>query len=142
MKTKKDDKQVVSKKTNDNKKKFPVKNLPSIFRKKLDEKKFDKKIISKIYIPQDKDYISSLYKKTTENDKVFYAIPADSQFTKTDLSRLKVLAGVKNFLHRNTARRAIKNSGIYRTIPQTNEPITIELLNLVNATNGMPKSFM
>ena len=92
MKTKKDDKQVVSKKTNDNKKKFPVKNLPSIFRKKLDEKKFDKKILSKIYIPQDKDYISSLYKKTTENDKVFYAIPADSQFTKTDLSRLKVLA--------------------------------------------------
>ncbi len=86
------EKKAVSKKANKNEKKFPVKKLPALFRKKLDEKKFDKKILSKIYIPQDKDYISSLYKKTTENEKVFYAIPADSQFTKTDLSRLKVLA--------------------------------------------------
>ncbi len=82
----------VSKKANKNEKKFPVKKLPALFRKKMEEKKFNKKILSKIYIPQDKDYISSLYKKNTENEKVFYAIPADMEFTKTELQRLKVLA--------------------------------------------------
>ena len=54
---------VAKSKTNAKKeqKKFPTKELPRLFKKKYTEKKLNKKIYSKIYVPEDKKYIQSLF---------------------------------------------------------------------------------
>lgn len=78
-------------KTKKNKK---TKNLPGIFKKKYSSKGFDKKILKKIYIPEDKKYIKSLFEETEANKKgkKFLAISPDKTFTKQEVQRLKLLA--------------------------------------------------
>ena len=74
-------------------KNLPVKNLPRLFRKKYTEKKFKKKILKKLYIDKDKTYVQSLFADvpgTGKQQRV--AVPADTLFTKSEVSRLKTLA--------------------------------------------------
>ena len=74
-------------------KNLPVKKLPRLFRKKYTEKKFKKKILKKLYIDKDKTYVQSLFAVvpgTGKQQRV--AVPADTLFTKSEVSRLKTLA--------------------------------------------------
>ena len=80
-------------KTKKEQKKFPAKKLPSLFKKTYTEKKFEKKILSKIYIPADKAEVKALFKKGADSRKPeCYAVPSDLTFTKKDLVRFKTLA--------------------------------------------------
>lgn len=74
-------------------KKIPLKKLPSLYRKSYSKKKLVKKILSKIYIPQDKEKVSSLYELTTnQKGKEIYAIPLDKTFTPDEIKFYKNLA--------------------------------------------------
>ncbi len=72
-------------------KKFPVKKLPRILKKKYTEKKLGRKLLKKIYIPADKKLILNLFseKETTPKGKEFLIVPADKTFTKAELNHLK-----------------------------------------------------
>lgn len=74
--------------------KTKTKKIPGLFKKRYSEKKLDKKILKKIYIPDDKKYIKSLFVKTAPNDKgkVYFEIPKETTFTKAEAARLKKLA--------------------------------------------------
>jgi len=74
-----------------------MKKLPSIFRKKYTEKNLEKKIYKKLFVPDDKKYIKSLFAKVEQTDKnksAVYAIPAEktAALTKKDFKRLKSIA--------------------------------------------------
>lgn len=74
-------------------KKFEAKKLPSLFKKSYSQKKLDKKILSKLYVPEDKKYVSELFAETKDKkERQIFCIPASSQFTKPELLRLKTLA--------------------------------------------------
>ena len=74
-------------------KKVSAKKLPSLLKKSYTEKAFDKKILSKIYVPSDKTYVEGLFKKTKDKKgNPVLAVPAETEFTKKELKRLKVLA--------------------------------------------------
>lgn len=74
-----------------------MKKIPSLFRKKYTAKKLEKKIYKKLYVPDDKKYVKSLFteveKKGAKHIPI-YAIPADKaeQLAKKDMKRLKLLA--------------------------------------------------
>ena len=74
-----------------------MKKIPSLFRKKYTFKKLEKKIFNKLYVPEDKKYVKSLFveveKKGSRQTPVF-AIPADKaqQLAKKDMKKLKLLA--------------------------------------------------
>lgn len=83
--------------SNDNKKSekknLTRKKLPSLLKKSYSPKKFDKKILSKISISQDKALIKNLFKTNADSKNPGnYMIPLDSNFSKTDLKKLKLLA--------------------------------------------------
>lgn len=83
--------------SNDNKKSekknLKRKKLPSLLKKSYSPKKFDKKILSKISISQDKVLIKNLFKTNADSKNPGnYMIPLDSNFSKTDLKKLKLLA--------------------------------------------------
>lgn len=85
---------VAKAKTKKESKKIPTKKLPGIYKKKYTEKKINKKLYSKIYVPEDKKYVQSLFveceKKGKKNIPI-YAIPRDLTFTKKQITRLKKL---------------------------------------------------
>lgn len=73
---------------------YTVKKLPSLLKKKYTQKSFNKKILKKLFIAADKEYISSLF---TENSKTKKGVPLlsiseDKQFDKPSYLRLKKLA--------------------------------------------------
>lgn len=74
-----------------------MKKIPSIFRKKYKFKKLEKKVFNKLYVPEDKKYVKSLFveveKKGSKQTPIF-AIPADKaqQLAKKDMKKLKLLA--------------------------------------------------
>ena len=74
-----------------------MKKIPSLFRKKYTAKKLEKKIYKKLYVPDDKKYVKSLFteveKKGKKNIPV-YAIPPEKreQLAKKEMKRLKALA--------------------------------------------------
>ena len=82
---------VAKAKTKKESKKIPTKKLPGIYKKKYTEKKINKKLYSKIYVPEDKKYVQSLFveceKKGKKNIPI-YAIPRDLTFTKKQITRL------------------------------------------------------
>ena len=88
-------------------KKLEYKKLPALFKKSYSAKSFERKISSKLYVPQDKAYVSSLFKDSKDKkDRPVLAVPADSQFTKKEIQRLKVLAKeIKN------------NKGRFKVVP-------------------------
>lgn len=74
-----------------------MKKIPSIFRKKYTAKKLEKKIYKKLYVPEDKKYVKSLFseveKKGPKQIPVF-AISQEkqTQLAKKEMKRLKLLA--------------------------------------------------
>ena len=74
--------------------KIPKKKLPKIYKKKYSPKKFKKKLLSKIFIADDKKYVESLFDeiKVGKKEKTFYRIPDEKLFTPAESKRLKLLA--------------------------------------------------
>ena len=73
---------------------YPVKKLPKLFKKTYTQKQLDKKVLGKLFIPEDKKYISELFKETGKNKKdvALFSIPQDSLFEKKELNRLVTIA--------------------------------------------------
>lgn len=71
--------------------KFSGQNLPKIYQHIYTPKKLEKKILKKIYIPDDKKFISNQFKCIDEEKKLF-AIPKELVFTEKDFNRMKNLA--------------------------------------------------
>ena len=46
---------------------FRGKKVPKLFKKTYTQKQFEKQILGKLFIPEDKKYISSLFKSTGKN---------------------------------------------------------------------------
>jgi len=75
-------------------KKFEAKKLPKLFKKSYTQKKLDKKLLNKLYIPEDKAFLASYFKEAgkTKKDVSLFAIPKDLKFEKKELNRLSALA--------------------------------------------------
>lgn len=87
----KEEKAVAKKST----KTVPLKKLPKIFKKTYTEKKLNKKIYKKVFVPEDKKYLESIFVQSGVKGKKqipIFAIPKESMFAKKDVARLKVLA--------------------------------------------------
>ncbi len=74
-----------------------MKKIPSLFRKKYTAKKLEKKIYKRLYVPDDRKYVKSLFSEVEKKGKKqipIYAIPSDKaeQLAKKDMKRLKALA--------------------------------------------------
>lgn len=72
---------------------FPRKKLPKLFKKQYTPETFEKKILKKLYIEEDKNYVKSLFKEelNKKGQKVL-AIPQDTTVTKKERNRCEVLA--------------------------------------------------
>jgi len=72
----------------------PRKKLPKIYKKRYSKSQFKKKLLSKLYIADDKKYVESLFEeiKIGKKEKLFYKIPEDKLFSPVETKRLKVLA--------------------------------------------------
>ena len=46
-----------------------MKKIPSLFRKKYTEKKLEKKIYKKLYVPEDKNYVKTLFEEVEKKGK-------------------------------------------------------------------------
>lgn len=73
------------------------KKIPSLFRKKYTAKKLEKKIYKRLYVPDDKKYVKSLFTEVEKKGKKqipIFAIPPEKaeQLAKKDMKRLKSLA--------------------------------------------------
>ena len=74
-------------------KRFPSKKLPALFKKKLTPENFEKKILAKLYIQADKDFIQGMYtEKSQLKGKDVIGVPADATFTKKELKHLKAVS--------------------------------------------------
>ena len=71
---------------------FPRKKLPRMMKKKYSERKFRRKILRRIYIPHDREFIQSFFMPIEGKKRVVLAIPDDRVFTKRELVRLKSLS--------------------------------------------------
>ena len=74
-----------------------MKKIPSLFRKKYTAKKLEKKIYKRLYVPDDKKYVKSLFSEVGKKGKKqipIYAIPPEKaeQLAKKEMKRLKALA--------------------------------------------------
>lgn len=73
-------------------KKVSAKKLPGLLKKKYTQKQFDKNILKKLYIEDDKKYVVSLFKKVDVKGTEKLAVPMDTELTKKDVARLKAIA--------------------------------------------------
>ena len=73
-------------------KKVSAKKLPGLLKKKYTQKQFDKNILKKLYIEDDKKYVVSLFKKVDVKGTEKLAVPMDMELTKKDVARLKAIA--------------------------------------------------
>ena len=73
---------------------YEAKKAPKIFKKTYTKKQLDKKILKKLFIPEDKKYIESIFKESGKNKKgvALYAIPKDSLFEKKEINHLATIA--------------------------------------------------
>ncbi len=73
---------------------YEAKKLPKIFKKTYTQKQLNKKILSKLFIPEDKKYVEALFKETGRNKKdlALLSIPKDLTFEKKELNRLTTIA--------------------------------------------------
>ncbi len=73
---------------------YTVAKLPKLFKKTYTQKQLDKKILGKLFIPEDKKYIASLFVESGKNKKdvALFAVPKDSLFEKKELNRLSTIA--------------------------------------------------
>ena len=72
---------------------YPVKKLPKIYKKTYTQKQLNKKILNKLYIPEDKKYVEALFKESGKNKKdlALYTLPKDTLFDKKEVARLKTI---------------------------------------------------
>lgn len=68
-----------------------AKKLPGILKKRYTQKKLESKLINKLYIPADKEFISNLFKPDPKKDG-FLRADLSVQISKSDLKRYKTLA--------------------------------------------------
>lgn len=75
-------------------KKISAAKLPKLFKKSYTKKQFEKAILGKIYIPDDKKYLESIFKDAGKNKKglELVAVPSDMMFEKKELARLTTMA--------------------------------------------------
>ncbi len=71
---------------------FPRKKLPRMLRKKYSPRKFNRRILNRLYIPSDRDFISSMFLPVDGSKRERLAIPDDRLFTRQELTRLKNLS--------------------------------------------------
>ena len=73
---------------------YEAKKAPKIFKKTYTKKQLDKKILKKLFIPEDKKYIESLFKEAGTNKKgiTLYAVPKDALFEKKEINHLATIA--------------------------------------------------
>lgn len=73
---------------------YSATKLPKIFKKTYTQKQLDKKILNKLFIPEDKKYIAGLFKESGKNKKdlALFSIPSDSVYEKKELNRLVTIA--------------------------------------------------
>ena len=73
---------------------YSTKKLPKLFKKTYTQKQLDKKILNKLFIPEDKKYIQSLFQENGKNKKnlTLFSVPLDLKFEKKELSRLDTIA--------------------------------------------------
>ena len=74
-----------------------MKKIPSIFSKKYTAKKLEKKIYKKLYVPEDKKYVKSLFTEVEKKGKKqipIFAISQEkqAQLAKKEMKHLKLLA--------------------------------------------------
>ena len=75
------------------KRNLSVKKLPGIFKKSYSEKTFEKKILNKLCIPQDKDFVKNIFAKGCDKKKSdFYSVNKELCFTKKEIKKYKLLA--------------------------------------------------
>lgn len=79
--------EVTPAKKNKPEKKVSAKKLPKIYRKKYNSKKFKKKLLKKLYVPEDKAFVQNLF--IEDEATGILTIPMDSEFNKKDVARLK-----------------------------------------------------
>lgn len=81
-----------NKKTKKPEKKFPAKKLPGMLKKSYTQKKFESKILKKIYIPEDKQKVLSMFsEKYTKGKKELIRVPRTNEYTKKELKDYKTL---------------------------------------------------
>ncbi len=66
-----------------------IRKIPGIFRKAYTGKKLEKKVLSRLFVPKDREYVGSLFVSAGED---LYAVPADRMFSADEIKRLKTLA--------------------------------------------------
>ena len=71
---------------------FPKKKLPRMLKKKYSQKKFNRKILKRLYIPRDQEFMAAMFVESGEGKKMRLSIPDDRVFTKQELVRLKTLS--------------------------------------------------
>ena len=73
---------------------YEAKKAPKIFKKTYTKKQLDKKILKKLFIPEDKKYIESIFKESGKNKKgvALYAVPKDALFEKKEINHLATIA--------------------------------------------------
>ena len=73
---------------------YPVKKLPKIYKKTYTQKQLNKKLLNKLYVPEDQKYVQDLFKESGKNkkDAVLYSVPKDALFEKKEVSRLLTIA--------------------------------------------------
>src|SRR5574344_1347133 len=73
-------------------KRYPAKKLPGLFKKAYTDKKLEKPILNKLYIPEDKKEVQALFKKNANPQKPgMYAVPMNGTYTKKEMRHYKDL---------------------------------------------------
>ena len=65
-----------------------AKKLPGILKKRYSEKNFNKKILKKIYIADDKKFLAEFFKS---DEKGMLSVPKEQQIPAADFQRLKLI---------------------------------------------------
>ena len=95
------------------KKTLPAKKLPGMFRKTYTEKAFEKRILRKIYIEEDRELVESIFTERVSADRKGralktpkLAVPASGEFAKDEVKRLTLIA-----------KSVKRNRGRFRVVP-------------------------
>ena len=87
------DKEKKAKKPKKEAKKFPAKKMPGMFKKSYSEKKLEKKVLNRLYVPSDKKEVMALFEKGANAKKPeLMAMSRERQFTKAELKHFKSLS--------------------------------------------------
>lgn len=75
-------------------KSIPVRRIPSLYRKKYSEKAFTNKLLKRLHVPRDREWIEGLYETITDEKKgvIKRVIRPNLSLEKKDLTRLKTIA--------------------------------------------------